>query len=77
MLIAMMDHTQEINNSREKEWLRQVAKFKFYLFESLHFLYKFFKWGRQVLMVEQNINTRERLKRKKNILISLRVEKEL
>ncbi|CAF0724642.1 unnamed protein product [Brachionus calyciflorus] len=42
ILIAMMDHTQEITNDRPLEWLRQ--------------------WGRQVLAVEQNINTKERLK---------------
>lgn len=42
ILIAMMDHTQEITNDRPLEWLRQ--------------------WGKQVLAVEQNINTNERLK---------------
>lgn len=42
MLIAMMDHTQEITNDRKTEWIRQ--------------------WGRQILVVEQNINPKERLK---------------
>lgn len=42
MLIAMMDHTQEITNGRKTEWIRQ--------------------WGRQILVVEQNINPKERLK---------------
>ncbi|RNA19971.1 transient receptor potential cation channel subfamily V member 5-like [Brachionus plicatilis] len=52
MLIAMMDHTQEITNGRKTEWIRQ--------------------WGRQILVVEQNINPKERLKQQVKYTNSLK-----
>lgn len=73
LLIAMMSNTYDRTTELTREWLRQVNIILTCLPVSLDCFvndnfFEFFQWALQVLTIEQNVGSKERLKQQKQYM---------
>ena len=65
LLIAMMSNTYDVTQELEREPLRQVNQLFILKLKSNRVILNDKQWARQVLIIEQNIAVKERLKQQK------------